>query len=42
MMMEEVAYTFHFQPSELVKFNMRKLRQWHSAATRINKRMERH
>jgi len=37
--MEEVAYTFHFQPSELDRMNIPKLLKWHKAAARINKQM---
>jgi len=36
-MTEEIAFTFHFQPSELKAFKMPELIRWHNAARRINK-----
>jgi hypothetical protein len=37
--MEDVAYVFHFQPSELAKMKVRQLIKWHRAADRINKQL---
>lgn len=33
--MEEVAFVFHFQPSELERMTIAKLIRWHKAAGRI-------
>lgn len=35
MMMEEVAFQFHFQPSELDRMTIAKLTKWHNAVRRI-------
>jgi hypothetical protein len=37
--MEEVAFTFHFQPSELERMTVARLLKWHRAAARINKQL---
>jgi hypothetical protein len=37
--MEEVAFTFHFQPSELDRMTVAKLLKWHAAAARINRQI---
>ncbi|WP_423838815.1 GpE family phage tail protein [Thalassospira alkalitolerans] len=37
--MEEVAYTFHFQPSELERMKVSKLLKWHKAVHRIQKKL---
>jgi hypothetical protein len=33
--MEEVAFTFHFQPSELDAMTVSKLLKWHKGVSRI-------
>lgn len=38
-MTEEIAFIFHFQPSELKALNISELKRWHKAARRINKQM---
>lgn len=40
--MEEVAFVFHFQPSELEKMKFSRLLKWHAAATRINQQSGKH
>lgn len=37
--MEEVAFVFHIQPSELDRMTVKDLLKWHSAATRINRQL---
>lgn len=37
--MEEVAYVFHFPPSELECMKIGQLLKWHAAARRINKQI---
>ncbi|MFP3943817.1 MAG: GpE family phage tail protein [Alphaproteobacteria bacterium] len=37
--MEEVAWTFHFPPSELERMTVSQLRKWHRGAARINKQL---
>jgi hypothetical protein len=37
--MEEVAFTFHIQPSELDRLTMKDLLKWHAAARRINRQL---
>jgi hypothetical protein len=39
MMTEEVAWTFHWPPSELKKLTVSELTRWHAAARRINKHL---
>jgi hypothetical protein len=38
-MMEEVAYVFHWPPSELGRLTIPQLRRWHQAAARIHKQV---
>lgn len=38
-MTEEVAYIFHFPPSELKQFTVQELVRWHKAGIRINKQV---
>ena len=37
--MEEVAYTFHFQPSELERMKVSQLLKWHQGVRRIHKKI---
>jgi len=37
--MEEVAFTFHFQPSELDAMTLSKLLKWHKGAGRIQAKL---
>ena len=39
--MEEVAFTFHFQPSELKRMTVKELVRWHAGVARINKQLGR-
>ncbi|MEQ8585157.1 MAG: GpE family phage tail protein [Thalassobaculaceae bacterium] len=41
-MSEEVAFVFHFPPSELDRMTVRQLRRWHEAARRIHKQVHSH
>jgi Phage P2 GpE len=38
--MEEVAYTFHFQPSELERMKVSQLLKWHNGARNIHKKLQ--
>jgi len=38
-MMEDVAWTFGWPPSELNKLHVSDLKRWHEAANRINRRV---
>lgn len=37
--MEEVAYTFHFQPTELAKMKVSELLKWHKGVKRIQSKV---
>lgn len=37
--MEEVAYTFHFQPSELERMRVSKLLRWHRGVQRLQRKL---
>ena len=37
--MEEVAFTFHFQPSELERMTVGRLLKWHRGARRIQDKL---
>jgi len=37
--MEEVAYTYHFQPSELAKMKVSQLLKWHRGVKRIQQKV---
>ncbi|WP_350051958.1 GpE family phage tail protein [Marivibrio sp.] len=37
--MEEVAFTYHWPPSELRKLTVRELINWHDGARRINRQL---